>query len=47
MFSNSESGQVFVGNVVFDLQTNSGPMEIKADRVEHQLNTVETAKNGA
>lgn len=47
MFSNGESGQVFVGNVVFDLQTNSGPMEIKADRVEHQLTTVETAKNGA
>jgi hypothetical protein len=47
MFSNGESGQVFVGNVVFDLQTNSGPMEIKADRVEHQLNTLEAAKNGA
>ena len=31
--------QVFVGNVVFDLQTASGPMEIKADRVEHQLDT--------
>ncbi len=29
--------QVFVGNVVFDLQTASGPVEIKADRVEHQL----------
>ena len=47
LFSNGESGQVFVGNVVFDLQTNSGPMEIKADRVEHQLNSAETAKNGA
>jgi hypothetical protein len=47
MFSNGESGQVFVGNVVFDLQTNSGPMEIKADRVEHQLTPVESAKNGA
>jgi len=47
MFSNGESGQVFVGNVVFDLQTNSGPMEIKADRVEHQLTSIETAKNGA
>jgi hypothetical protein len=46
LFSKGDSGQVFVGNVVFDLQTNSGPMEIKADRVEHQLNTVETAKNG-
>jgi hypothetical protein len=29
--------QVFVGNVVFDLQTASGPVEIKADRIEHQL----------
>jgi hypothetical protein len=47
LFSNGESGQVFVGNVVFDLQTNSGPMEIKADRVEHQLSSVETAKDGA
>jgi len=47
LFSNGASGQVFVGNVVFDLQTNSGPMEIKADRVEHQLNSVETSKNGA
>ena len=32
-----EDSQVFVGNVVFDLQTSSGPVEIKADRVEHQL----------
>jgi nicotinamide mononucleotide (NMN) deamidase PncC len=29
--------QVLVGNVVFDLQTASGPVEIKADRIEHQL----------
>lgn len=29
--------QVFVGNVVFALQTASGPVEIKADRIEHQL----------
>ena len=29
--------QVFVGNVVFDLQTAAGPVEIKAERVEHQL----------
>jgi len=29
--------QVFVGNVVFDLQTASGLVEIKADRLEHQL----------
>jgi hypothetical protein len=32
-----DGGQVFVGNVVFNLQTSSGPMEIKAGRVEHQL----------
>lgn len=47
MFSNGDSGQIFVGNVVFDLQTNSGPMEIKADRVEHQLNPVAATGNGA
>ena len=34
-----DDSQVFVGNVVFDLQTSSGPMEIKADRVEHRLET--------
>jgi hypothetical protein len=34
-----DDSQVFVGNVVFDLQTSSGPMEIKADRVEHRLGT--------
>jgi hypothetical protein len=32
-----DGAQVFVGHVVFNLQTSSGPMEIKADRVEHQL----------
>jgi hypothetical protein len=32
-----DGAQVFVGNVVFNLQTSSGPMEIKAGRVEHQL----------
>jgi hypothetical protein len=31
-----DDSQVFVGNVVFDLQTSSGPMEIKADRIEHR-----------
>ncbi len=35
----NDTTQVFVGNVVFDLQTSSGPMEIKADKVEHQLQT--------
>jgi hypothetical protein len=34
-----DGSQIFVGNVVFDLQTASGPMEIKAGRVEHQLRT--------
>jgi hypothetical protein len=33
--------QVFVGNVVFNLRTSAGPMEIKADRVEHQLTSGE------
>lgn len=32
-----DDSQVFVGNVVFDLQTSAGPVEIKADRVEHRL----------
>jgi hypothetical protein len=36
-----DDSQVFLGNVVFDLQTSSGPMEIKADRVEHQLTAAE------
>jgi lipopolysaccharide export system protein LptA len=39
VLSGSGDSQVFVGNVVFDLQTSSGPMEIKADKVEHQLTT--------
>jgi lipopolysaccharide export system protein LptA len=34
---NVEDGtQIFVGNVIFDLQTSSGPMQIRADRVEEQ-----------
>lgn len=41
-FLGSDNSQVFVGNVVFDLQTSSGPMEIKADRVEHQLEVHQT-----
>jgi hypothetical protein len=39
--SGGDDSQVFVGNVVFDLQTSAGPMEIKADRVEHQLSSEE------
>jgi lipopolysaccharide export system protein LptA len=38
-----QDSQVFLGNVVFDLQTPSGPMEIKADKVEHQLRAEEGA----
>ncbi len=38
-WAGDEGSQIFVGNVVFNLQTTSGPMEIKADRVEHQLRT--------
>jgi hypothetical protein len=38
-----DGSQTFVGNVLFDLQTASGTMQIKADRVEHQLQT----ENGA
>jgi hypothetical protein len=34
-----DGAQVFVGNVVFNLQTAAGPVEIKADRVEHQLDS--------
>jgi lipopolysaccharide export system protein LptA len=33
----ANNSRVFLGNVVFNLQTSSGPVEIKADRVEHQL----------
>jgi hypothetical protein len=32
-----DGAQVFVGNVVFNLQTAVGPVEIKAEHVEHQL----------
>jgi hypothetical protein len=39
--SGGDDSQVLVGNVVFDLQTAAGPMEIKADRVEHQLSSEE------
>ncbi len=34
-----DESRTFVGNVVFNVQTASGPLEIKADRVEHQLTT--------
>jgi lipopolysaccharide export system protein LptA len=33
----ANNSRVFLGNVVFNLQTSSGPVEIKADRVEHQV----------
>ncbi len=37
--------QIFVGDVVFVVQTSAGPMEIKADRVEHQLQAHEPAQS--
>ncbi len=40
-----DDSQIFVGNVVFDLQTSAGPMEIKADRVEHQLQAKEPGQS--
>jgi hypothetical protein len=39
MLRGVNDSQVFVGNVVFDLQTPSGLMQIKADRVEHRFDT--------
>jgi hypothetical protein len=39
----SEDAEMFVGNVVFDVQTPSGPMEITADRVEHRVHPVAPA----
>jgi hypothetical protein len=44
MLHGDDDSQVFVGNVVFDLQTSSGPMQIKASRVEHQLKREEAAR---
>ncbi|MDB6082392.1 MAG: hypothetical protein JWN43_273 [Gammaproteobacteria bacterium] len=44
MLPGDDNSQVFVGNVVFDLQTLAGPMQIKADRVEHQLKREESAR---
>ena len=44
----TDDSQVFVGNVVFNLPTPSGPMQIKAGRVEHQLDSnTERGANGA
>jgi hypothetical protein len=36
ILTGANHSQVFLGNVVFNLPTSSGPVEIKADRVEHQ-----------
>lgn len=33
----ADGAQIFLGNVVFDLDTASGPMQIRAARVQHQL----------
>ena len=38
-----DDSQIFVGNVVFDVQTAAGPMEIKADRVEHRVSSGATS----
>jgi hypothetical protein len=35
VIDDGEATQTFVGNVVYTLQTSSGAMQIKADRVEH------------
>jgi hypothetical protein len=35
VIEDGEATQTFVGNVVYTLQTSSGAMQIKADRVEH------------
>ena len=35
VIEDSDATQTFVGNVVFTLQTSSGALQIKADRVEH------------
>ncbi len=46
-FPGDDNSQIFVRNVVFDLQTSFGPMEIKADRVEHQLSVATGSEAGA
>jgi len=35
VIEDGDATQTFLGNVVFTLQTSSGAMQIKADRVEH------------
>jgi len=42
-----DATQTFVGNVVFTLQTASGAMQIKADRVEHTERVAERAESRA
>jgi hypothetical protein len=37
VLTGANNSRVFLGNVVFNLETRSGPVEIKADRVEHQV----------
>jgi hypothetical protein len=36
-----DDSQVFLGDVEFNLQTPSGPVQIRADRVQHQLQPAE------
>jgi hypothetical protein len=47
ILTGANHSQVFLGNVVFNLQTASGPIEIKADRVEHQVTEHGKSEAGA
>ena len=47
ILAGANHSQVFLGNVVFNLQTASGPVEIKADRVEHQMTEHGATEAGA
>jgi hypothetical protein len=42
-----DNTEVFVGNVVFKRDTAAGPMQIKADRVEHRLRPDDPAPKAA
>jgi hypothetical protein len=45
VIEDGEATQTFVGNVVYTLQTSSGAMQIKADRVEHTERMAERAES--
>jgi hypothetical protein len=42
-----DNSEVFVGSVVFKLDTAAGPMQIKAERVEHRLRPDDPAPKAA